>query len=252
MILEFAYMHVDEVKLSHAKIFLIKLQRNDRGYSSIHTIRGVLRPAFQMSVDDDLILKNPFQFELGTVIVNDSTTREAISRKDEEKFLDLIKENPHYCKYYDTFFLLFKTGMRISEFCGLTVRDLDLENEIINIDHQLQITRNMKYTTESTKTTSGTRKLPMTDEVKEVCLRIVKNSRKIKREPMIDGYGEFLYLDKNGKPRVALHWEKYIMYARNKYNREHPIQLPLITPHICRHTYCSNMAKEVINQKTLQ
>lgn len=80
---EFAYMHVDEVKLSHAKIFLIKLQRDGRGYSSIHSIRGVIRPAFQMAVDDDLILKNPFQFELGTVIVNDSTTREAVSKKDE-------------------------------------------------------------------------------------------------------------------------------------------------------------------------
>ncbi len=39
----------------YAKLFLIKLQREDRkGHSSIHTIRGVLRPAFQMAVDDDL------------------------------------------------------------------------------------------------------------------------------------------------------------------------------------------------------
>ena len=55
---------------------LIKLQRDGRGYSSIHSIRGVLRPAFQMAVDDDLILKNPFGFELGTILVNDSQKRE--------------------------------------------------------------------------------------------------------------------------------------------------------------------------------
>ncbi|PSL10622.1 hypothetical protein EI53_00723 [Fusobacterium naviforme] len=54
---EFAYRHVDQVKLSDAKMFLISLQRNGLGYSSIHNIRGVLRPAFQMAVDDDLILK---------------------------------------------------------------------------------------------------------------------------------------------------------------------------------------------------
>lgn len=48
------------------------------------------------------------------------------------------------------------------------------------------------------------------------------------------------------------HWEKYMQYARNRYNRENPLQLPPITPHICRHTYCSNMAKEGINPKTLQ
>lgn len=28
--------------------------------------------------------------------------------------------------------------------------------------------------------------------------------------------------------------------------------LPLITPHVCRHTFCSNMAREGINPKTLQ
>lgn len=34
------------------------------------------RPAFQVSVDDDLIRKNPFEFQLVSVIVNDSVTRE--------------------------------------------------------------------------------------------------------------------------------------------------------------------------------
>ena len=30
-----------------------------------------------MAVDDDLLRKNPFEFELASVIVNDSVTREA-------------------------------------------------------------------------------------------------------------------------------------------------------------------------------
>ena len=28
--------------------------------------------------------------------------------------------------------------------------------------------------------------------------------------------------------------------------------MPNITPHVCRHTYCSNMAKSGMNPKTLQ
>ena len=28
--------------------------------------------------------------------------------------------------------------------------------------------------------------------------------------------------------------------------------MPSITPHVCRHTYCSNMAKSGMNPKTLQ
>lgn len=57
----FGSVRIDKVKLSDAKAWLIKLQQIDgRGYSSIHSIRGVLRPAFQMAENDDLIRKNPF------------------------------------------------------------------------------------------------------------------------------------------------------------------------------------------------
>ena len=104
---EFSHKKVDDVKLSDEKIFLIKLQRDGRGYSSIQSIRGVLRPAFQMAVDDDLILKNPFGFELGTILVNDSQKREAVSLEDETRFLEFVKNDPHYNRYYDAFYTLF-------------------------------------------------------------------------------------------------------------------------------------------------
>ena len=62
----FGSVRIDKVKLSDAKLWMIKLQQKDgRHYSSIHNIRGVLRPAFQMAMDDNLIRKNPFQFHLG-------------------------------------------------------------------------------------------------------------------------------------------------------------------------------------------
>ena len=62
------------------------MQKSGRGYSSIHTIRGVLRPAFQMAVDDDVLLKNPFEFQLATIIINDSIRREAITKNRKECF----------------------------------------------------------------------------------------------------------------------------------------------------------------------
>ncbi len=89
---EFGAKRIDKVKLSDAKEWLIKLQYQDgRSYSFIHTIRGVLRPAFQMAVDDDLLRKNPFQFELVSVIVNDSVTRDAITHDEKRKFLEFVK-----------------------------------------------------------------------------------------------------------------------------------------------------------------
>lgn len=249
---DFGVKRIDKVKLSDAQAWLIKLQKDGRGYSSIHSIRGVVRPAFQMAVDDDLLNKNPFEFQFATVVVNDSVTREAITRKQERQFLEFVKNDKHFCKYYEGNFILFKTGMRISEFAGLTISDLNMKNRKIIIDQQLQRTINMQYVFEGTKTSCGVREIPMTDEVYECFKIILQNRRKPKIEPIIDGKSVFLYLDKNNMSMVALHWEKYFQHIREKYNIIYKVQMPKVTPHVCRHTFCSNMAKSGMNPKTLQ
>lgn len=249
----FGMRRIDSIKVSDAKLWLIKLQKKDgRSYSSIHSIRGVIRPAFQMAVDDDLLVKNPFDFQLATVIINDSIMREAISRSDERKFLDFVKKDEHFCQYYDGIVLLFKTGMRISEFTGLTIRDIDLKNREINIDHQLQRKRDGTYVIVPTKTNAGTRVLPMSTEVYESCKRIIENRHAPRIEPIIEGVSGFLFFDKNDMPMVSLHWEHYFKHICQKYNKIYKVQMPKVTPHVCRHTYCSNMARSGMNPKTLQ
>ncbi len=250
---KFGKTRIDKVRLSDAKAWLIKLQQVDgRGYSSIHSVRGVLRPAFQMAVDDDLIRKNPFGFELASVVVNDSVTREAITRKQERDLLKFIKEDKHFCRYYDAIYILFHTGLRISEFCGLTVRDIEFDQHRIKVDHQLLRTFEMKYIIQEPKTESGIRYVPMTPEVEECFHNIITSREAPKCEPMVDGYAGFLFLDKNDKPMVALHWEKYMEHIVEKYNKIYRVQMPKVTPHVCRHTFCSNMAKSGMSPKTLQ
>ena len=249
---DFGAKRIDKIKLSDAKTWLIKLQDDGRGYSSIHSIRGVVRPAFQMAVDDDLINKNPFEFQLATVVVNDSVTREAITRKQQREFLRFIKADKHFCKYYDGIYILFHTGLRVSEFVGLTINDIEFDKERIKVDHQLQRTRNMKYEILTPKTEKGERYVPMQKDVADCFRRIIQNRKHPKIEPMIDGYSGFLFLDKNDMPMVALHWEKYFQHIREKYNSIYKVQMPCITPYVCRHTFCSNMAKSGMNPKTLQ
>ena len=198
-------------------------QEDKRGYSTVKSVRGVLRPAFQMAVDDDVLVKNPFAFELAGVVVNDAVTREAIKKDEMRKFLKFVHDDVVYCKYYEVVYILFHTGMRISEFCGLTLKDINLENKTVNIDHQLQRTSSMEYVIESTKTNAGTRVLPITDEVAEMFRAIIEDRPKYKVEKVVGGYNEI-----------------------------YKVQMPKITPHVCRHTYCSNMAKSGMNPKTLQ
>ena len=249
----FGNLRIDKVRLSDAKAWLIKLQQIDgRGYSSIHSIRGVLRPAFQMAVDDDLLRKNPFEFELASVIVNDSVTREAITRKQQRDLLKFIQEDKHFSRYYDAIYILFHTGLRISEFCGLTVSEIEFGEMRIKVDHQLQRTAQMQYVIEEPKTDKGIRYVPMTEAVAACFRRIIANRKTPKVEPMVEGYAGFLFLDKNDMPMVALHWEKYLEHIIQKYNKIYRIQMPKVTPHVCRHTFCSNMAKSGMNPKTLQ
>ena len=237
----------------NAKLFLIKLQQEDgKSYSSIHTIRGVLRPAFQMAVDDDILVKNPFGFQLAGVLVNDAVTREAVTKDQMRKFLKFVHDDVVYCKYYEVVYILFHTGMRISEFCGLTLKNIDLENRTVNIDHQLQRTSDMRYIIETTKTDAGTRVLPITEDVAQMFQAIIEDRNAPKVEKAIDGYSGFLFYDDNGMPLVAMHWQHRFNHMVGRYNDIYRVQMPNITSHVCRHTYCSNMAKSGMNPKTLQ
>lgn len=249
----FGKKRIDKVRISDAKLWLIKLQQQDgRSYSSIHNIRGVLRPAFQLAMDDDLIRKNPFFFPLVDVVVNDSVRRDAITHEQERNFLKFVREDQHFKKYYDGIYILFKTGMRISEFCGLTIKDINFKEHTINIDHQLQKKGRIGYYIEEPKTESGVRIIPMSKDVEDCFRRIVRNRKPPKVEPMIDGYTGFLYFDKDGSVMHALHWEHYFKHIVEKYNSIYVEKMPKITPHICRHTYCSHMATAGMNPKTLQ
>lgn len=250
---DFGHRRIDKIKYSDARLWLIKLQSEDkRSYSTIHSIRGVVRPAFQMAVEDQQLSYNPFNFELGKTLINDSVQREALKPDQERKFLKFVQEDDHFCKYYEGIYILFKTGLRIGEFCGLTKHDIDFKEHTLTINKQLQRTREGTYIIVDTKTKAGTRVLPIGNDVEECFRTILANRVSPKVEPLIDGYVGFLYLDKNEMPVTSLHWEKYFQHICEKYNKIYKVQMPKVTPHVCRHTYCTNMAKSGIAVKTLQ
>ena len=105
---------------------------------------------------------------------------------------------------------------------------------------------------ETTKTDAGTRVLPITEDVAQMFQAIIEDRNAPKVEKTIDGYRGFLFYDDNGMPLVAMHWQHRFNHMVGRYNDIYRVQLPNITPHVCRHTYCSNMAKSGMNPKTLQ
>ena len=93
----------------------------------------------------------------------------------------------------------------------------------------------------------------MTEKVYQSLNNILERRKKVKTEIIVDGYSGFLLLDKDDKPKVALHIENEMRWAMKKYKKLHPDkQLPHITPHVFRHTFCTNMANAGMDIKTLQ
>ena len=249
----FGFRKIRDIKMSDAKLWMLKLQQDGRGYSTITSVRGVVKPAFQMAFEEDIINKNPFAFKLTDVVKNDSQKRIALTPAQVDLFMTFIKEDKHYSCYYDEFVVLLETGMRVSELCGLTRQQLDFEKRRIWVDHQLVRKPDCTYYVEKTKTESGCRFIPMTDNVVTALKNILANRKKPSKEWIIDGYSGFLLLDKNGNPKVAMHIEHHFQWALKKYRKLHPDQpLPKITPHVFRHTFCTKMAHAGMDIKSLQ
>ena len=250
---DFGYRKIRDIKPSDAQKWLIKLHKDGKGYSTLTSVRGVLKPAFQMAYEEDVIRKNPFDFVITKYVPNDSKRREALTESDQKIWMDFIKNDKTYQKYYDEFVVLLGTGMRVSEFCGLTKKDLDFKNRRINVDHQLVRDRHCKFYVEKTKTECGRRSIPMTQEVYDALQNILKNRPKLKTEILVDGYSGFILIDKLMKPKVAQHIENECRWAMKKYNKLHPeTPLPHITPHVYRHTFCTNMVNAGMDVKVLQ
>lgn len=93
----------------------------------------------------------------------------------------------------------------------------------------------------------------MSEEVYRSLKNILSRRKRVKTEPIIDGYSGFILLDMNGNPKVALHIENEMRWAMKKYKKLHPDKLlPNITPHVFRHTFCTNMANSGMDIKALQ
>ena len=172
------------------------------------------------------------------------------SPEQEEKLLAFMETDNVYSKYRDEVILLLETGLRISELCGLTTH-IDMLNRVINIDHQLLRNTEVGYYISTPKTKNGKRELPLTERAYQALERILKNRGKA--QPLVvDGYSNFLFLNREGLPKVAGNYESMVRGLIKKYNKTYKDKLPNITPHSFRHTYCTNMANKGMNPNTLQ
>ena len=152
------------------------LSGNPASGTYLNQLHKTLKLLFDDLVKDGIIMKNPCT-EMDTPR-RDTKPRRALKPETIREFIAQLD----FTEEADTaYFLAVSTGMRRGEVCGLSWRDVDLENRVISIRHSYDCFGNLK----EPKTRAGIRRLPMPDFVHDA-LAIHKEAQKSR----IDAYAE--------------------------------------------------------------
>lgn len=243
-------MAIEAIKPSDTKEWVLRMSEK-YSYQTIKNYKRSLTACFYTAINDDLVRKNPFAWDLKDVLENDTEAKVPLTEEQSNALLSFLHMDSVYHKYYNAIVVLLYTGLRISELCGLTVQDIDFESGFINVNHQLTYDKDGYHINEP-KTESGIRKVPMTMTVREALQDEIKNRNEV-QNIKIDGYSDFVFLNQKGYPMYAVAYSATFPHMIKKYNKYHTgNELPTITPHTLRHTFCTTMANKKMTPNTLQ
>lgn len=269
----FGKKRIQTLKKSDVKIFYNYLaDQRCLQASTIDSIHTVLHQVLDMAVDDKYIRNNPTDKalkELKQSHVFKTEKRRALTIAEQELFLNYLRNNETYSHWYPIFAVMLGTGMRVGEITGLRWCDIDIDNGVIDINHTLvyychrhEVELNGCYFNINTpKTKASNRKIPMIESVKEAFLMEKANQEKtgIKCSAVIDGYSDFIFVNRNGKTQHQGTLNKAIRRIIRDCNDEvllndenATVLLPHFSCHSLRHTFSTRMCEAGINVKVIQ
>ena len=265
---ELGNAQIKNIKTSHIKRFYKELKDKGLSNSTIKKFNTILRPSFELALDDDMIRKNPVKKDCVKKYNGEKNVREALTRDEQKKLLDFVESSNVYKIYAPMLRYMLGTGCRIGEVIGITWDDIDMKSRSININHQLKYKKKEDGKTgfmiASPKTDAGKRIIPMTTEVYNALI-MQKRYRLFLGTPRdfeVDGYKNFVFVTKNGRPIAPNGFNnamKNIVSAYNKLEekkareeKRKPVLLPHVSAHIFRHTACTRMAEAGMEIKALQ
>jgi len=208
----FGKQRISELKKSDVKRFYNYLA-DERGLqaSTIDSVHTVLHQVLDMAVDDDYIRSNPSDGvlkELKQSHIFKTEKRRGLTKPEQELLLNFLKNHPIYNHWYPIFAVMVGIGLRVGELSGLRWCDIDLDEGIIDINHTLvyydhrdpSSKKGCYFNVHTPKTSAGVRQVPMLDFVKEAFLmeREYQQAMGIKCEVTIDGYTDFIFVNREG------------------------------------------------------
>ena len=243
---------------------------DERGLSitTVDSIHTVLHQVLDMAVDDGYIRLNPARQVMKELKLTRGNVekRRALSLKEQTLFLDYLKRTPQYRHWYPVFAVLLGTGMRVGEAVGLRWCDIDLDNDMIDVNHTLVYYRHAENgcycNIHTPKTVNGIRQIPMLAHVKAAFLEEKQNQLDtgISCTATIDGYTDFIFLNRNGQPQHQGTLNKALRRIIRDCNDEvlsypnsdEAVLLPRFSCHILRHTFTTRLCEAGVNIKAIQ
>lgn len=239
--------------------------------ATIDNVHNVLHQVFQVAVDDSLMRINPTDGMLKELKQShdfDGTKRKSLTISQQKLFLDYLRKEPVYLHWYPVFYIMCNTGMRVGEITGLRWRDIDLEQGLISVNHTLvyynhRDEKGCYFSINTPKTKAGERVIPMTEGVKEAFLmeREYQNEAGIESLGRVDGYDDFIFVNKDGNVQNQGALNKAIKRIMRDCNCEilekltddsEPVLLPAFSCHHLRHTFATRLCESGINLKVIQ
>lgn len=239
--------------------------------STLDNIHTVLHQVFKVAVEDGYIRMNPSDDVLGEVkrVHNvDIPKRHALTIPQQEAFIKYLSESETFNHWLPLFTFFLGTGCRVSEVTGLRWEDIHMKENYVEINHNMvyyQRDQGRCYFSVTTpKTKAGCRIIPLLPEVKQALLNEKKYQLKngIKCIASIDGYTNFIFLNRYGNPhnpqtinrtikRISLAYNEQELEMAEKEKRE-PILLPHFSCHNLRHTFATRYCENETNLKVIQ
>lgn len=245
-----AHLHIREIKPVQAKKWMISLYERGYSYGTIKYYHAVIKGAYCMAIENDYVIKNPFDYRID-FLTDNTNERSALNEAQQKAFFDFLSGSSRYSKHYDMCVILVETGIRIGELCGLTFNDVDLSKGLIHINHQIVKTSDRKMYIAPPKTNAGNRIIPLTPRAIAAFESVMRDRPAQRIEPFIDGHTGFIFLTRQGKPYFSSLVDHLFVNINNAFLSA-GVSLPKITPHVLRHTFCTNMINTGMMPKHVQ
>ena len=263
-------LQLKQVKKSDIKRFYNNLlEQKILRISTLDGIHNVLHQVFQVAVDDELIRMNPTDnmlCELKRAHAGDTEKRKALTIEQQNLFLDFLKSDQRFKRWFSVFYVMLFTGMRVGEITGLRWADICLEKRTVNVNHTLvyynhRDERGCYFSINTPKTKAGERIIPMTEGVSDAFLLEKKYQEEtgVTCRSSIDGYDDFIFVNRfgdvqhQGTLNRALHRiMKECNFRILEKGEKDPVLLPPFSCHVLRHTFATRLAESGVLPKTLQ